>query len=135
MIRDDFISGNYPYNTKLASKCNLAEQVGVSTITVEHAYELFCDEGYAEARERSGFIVAFRNSDGIAASAVFPAKQASYQVDHIHLNFPLSVLSKTMRKVLSEHGELLLEKSPDCGCDALRTAIRRHPARNRILCH
>jgi GntR family transcriptional regulator/MocR family aminotransferase len=36
-----------------------------------------------------------------------------------------------MRKVLSERGELLLEKSPNCGCAELREAIRRYLARNR----
>lgn len=131
MIRDDIIAGNYQYGTKLPSKRNLAVEIGISTITVEHAYELLCDEGYAEARERSGFIVVFRNSDGFAASATLPPKQPSYQADHTHLDFPLSVLSKTIRKVLSDHGELLLEKSPNCGCDALRTAIRHYLARNR----
>ena len=44
-IRDDIIGENYLYNTKLPSKRTLAAQAGVSTITVEHAYELLCDEG------------------------------------------------------------------------------------------
>ena len=54
-IRDDIISENYPFNTKLPSKRNLAEETGISTITVEHAYALLCEEGYVEARERSGY--------------------------------------------------------------------------------
>ena len=131
MIRDDIIAGNYPYNTKLPSKRCLAEKAGVSTITVEHAYELLCEEGYVEARERSGFIVVFRNSDGFAASATLPTERPSHQADHTNLSFPLSALSKTMRKVLTEHGDLLLEKSPNSGCDALRKAIRHYLARNR----
>ena len=36
-----------------------------------------------------------------------------------------------MRKVLTEHGDLLLEKSPNFGCTELREAIRRYLARNR----
>ncbi|MBQ3017423.1 MAG: PLP-dependent aminotransferase family protein, partial [Clostridia bacterium] len=44
---------------------------------------------------------------------------------------PLSVLSKTMRKVLTEHGDLLLEKSPNYGCTELREAIKQYLARNR----
>ena len=59
-IREDIIAGNYPYNTKLPSKRSLASETGVSTITVEHAYALLCDEGYVESRERSGFVVLFR---------------------------------------------------------------------------
>lgn len=129
-IRDDIIAENYPYNTKLPSKRSLAEETGVSTITVEHAYELLCDEGYVESRERSGFIVIFRKNDGFAASS-------EHHTEHIHHaetvlpEFPISVLSKTMRKVLSDHGELLLEKSPNCGCVELREAIRHYLARNR----
>ncbi len=130
-IRDDIIAENYPYNTKLPSKRNLAEETGVSTITVEHAYELLCDEGYVEARERSGFVVIFRKSDGFAASCSLPTEHHSHQPDHTRLDFPLSVLSKTMRKVLTEHGDLLLEKSPNSGCDVLRTAIQHYLARNR----
>ena len=130
-IRDDIIAENYPYNTKLPSKRSLAEETGVSTITVEHAYSLLCDEGYVEARERSGFVVIFRKIDGFAASAALPTEHPSYQPERTYPDFPLSVLSKTMRKVLTEHGDLLLEKSPNCGCDALRMAIRYYLARNR----
>lgn len=131
LIRDDIIAGNYPYHTKLPSKRCLAEETGVSTITAEHAYGLLCEEGYVEARERSGYVVIFRNSDGFAASAALPTEHPSHQADHTYLDFPLSVLSKTMRKVLTEHGDLLLEKSPNGGCDVLRTAIRHYLARNR----
>lgn len=130
-IREDIIKENYPCNTKLPSKRNLAEEVGVSTVTVEHAYELLCDEGYVEARERSGYVVIFRKSDGFAAACAPTAEQTSHITDHTYPDFPLSVLSKTMRKVLTEQGELLLERSPNFGCDALRAAIGHYLARNR----
>lgn len=130
-LREDIIAGNYPYNTKLPSKRSLAEETGVSTVTVEHAYELLCEEGYAEARERSGFRVVFRNSDGFAAPGTLPTEQPPHPAGHAYPDFPLSVLSKTMRKVLTDHGGLLLARSPNCGCDALRSAIRHYLARNR----
>ena len=50
-IRDDIIAENYPYNTKLPSKRCLAEETGVSIITVEHAHALLCDEGYPIIRK------------------------------------------------------------------------------------
>jgi GntR family transcriptional regulator/MocR family aminotransferase len=131
-IREDIIKGLYPYNSKLPSKRSLAEKTGVSTITVEHAYALLCDEGYAEAKERSGFVVIFHHSDGFAAASrggytlhSSRAAQSGYS------DFPLSVLSKTMRRVITEHGDLLLEKSPNLGSTELREAIRRYLARNR----
>ncbi len=67
-LRDDIIEGVFPYNSKLPSKRILANEIGISTITIEHAYALLCDEGYAEARERSGFFVTFRKADGFASS-------------------------------------------------------------------
>ncbi len=130
-IRDDIISGSYPFGAKLPSKRSFAEETGVSTITVEHAYSLLCDEGYVEARQRSGFIVIFRESDGFASHSEHRAEQTVHHPEAHTPDFPLSVLSKTMRKVLTDHGDLLLEKSPNCGSLELREAIRHYLARNR----
>ena len=133
-IRDDIVNGIYPYNTKLPSKRVLADQTGVSTITVEHAYALLCDEGYAEGRERSGYVVTFRKTDGFASAAKSEhSYHSAYDAEHSSTtpDFPLSVLSKTMRRVLTEHGDLLLEKSPNAGCTELREAIKRYLERNR----
>ena len=63
-VREDIVQGIYPHNTKLPSKRTIADEVGVSTVTVEHAYALLADEGYIEARERSGYFVIFQISDG-----------------------------------------------------------------------
>ena len=132
LIRDDIVNGVYPYHSKLPSKRGLAEDTGVSIITVEHAYALLCDEGYAEGRARSGYIVTFRKTDGFASSAKSDhMERAEYHREHTTPDFPLSVMSKTMRAVLSEYGELLFEKSPSGGIIELREAIRRYLARNR----
>ena len=130
-IRDDILAENYIYNSKLPSKRSLAEETGVSTITVEHAYALLCDEGYVESRERSGFVVIFRKSDEFAASDVRSTEYPTHRTERNYPDFPLSVISKTMRRVLTEHGDLLLEKSPNCGCVELCEAIRHYLARNR----
>ena len=130
-IREDIIAEDYPYHSKLPSKRSLAEKIGVSTITVEHAYALLCDEGYVEARERSGFVVIFKKSDGFAVSNEFYDKHFIQQENHEYPEFPLSVFHKTMRKVLNEQGNLILEKSPNVGCVELRQAIRHYLSRNR----
>ena len=130
-VRDDIINQIYPYNSKLPSKRLLADELGVSTVTVEHAYALLCDEGYVESRERSGFVVIFRKTDGFATSSEYHAEHTAHNTGHTYPDFPLSVLSKTMRKVLSDRGYLLLEKSPNCGCIDLRNGIRHYLARNR----
>ena len=131
-IRDDIVNDIFHYNSKIPSIRSLAEETGVSTITVEHAYTLLCDEGYVESRERSGFVVCFRKKDGFAATAAIVQKHyAARHTEEGRNEFPLSVLSKTMRRVLTEHGDLLLEKSPELGCTELREAIRSYLGRNR----
>ena len=131
-IKDDIVNEIIKYNSKLPSIRILADELGISTITVEHAYALLCDEGYVESRQRSGFVVCFRKKDGFAASASFIQKyHAPYHTSHSNTEFSISVLSKTMRKVLTEHGDLLLEKSPNLGCNELREAIKNYLGRNR----
>lgn len=130
-IRDDIIAENYPYNTKLPSKRSLAEETGVSTITVEHAYTLLCEEGYVEARERSGYLVIFRKADGFASFGETHTAELLHHAVHDYPDFPISVLTKTMRKVLTEYGDILLDKTPNLGCVELREALRRYLARNR----
>ena len=143
-LRDDIIEGAFPYNSKLPSKRLLANEIGVSTITVEHAYALLCDEGYAEARERSGFIVIFRKTDGFASSndSIRPSAKNSANASSgmpprssstisAYPEFSVSLLGKVMRKVLSDYQDVLLKKSPNAGCVELRDAIRHYLARNR----
>lgn len=135
LIRDDIVNGVYKYGDKLPSKRTLAEETGVSTITVEHAYALLCDEGYAEGRARSGYVVAFRKTDGFATPSsnwhTHTALHSHHRAEQTDTDFPLSVLSKTMRRVLTEYGEALVVRSPNQGCEELRGAIKRYLARNR----
>ena len=129
-LRRDIISGIYAFNSKLPSKRLLAEELGISTITVEHAYALLCDEGYAQSRERSGYFVIFQQGDGFA-SAPSQALPLTHHTNSVYPDFSLSILSKTMRSVLSDYGDALLERSPNCGISELREALRQYLARNR----
>ena len=131
-IKNDIINGNYPCNTKLPSKRLLADETQTSTITIEHAYALLCDEGYVESRERSGFFVIFRNTDGFALPSVTEYyEEPIAHKQHTNPDFPFSVLAKTMRNVLSDFGETILEKSQNKGCLELRSAIKQYLAKNR----
>ncbi len=129
-IRDDITSGTFEFNSKLPSKRLLADEVGVSTITVEHAYSLLCDEGYIEPRERSGYFVIFSPNDGFAEVSHI-SKSLKDHATSAHTTFSISLLSKTMRKVLTDYNEVILEKSPNVGCVELRTALKQYLARNR----
>ncbi|MGM9631779.1 MAG: PLP-dependent aminotransferase family protein [Eubacteriales bacterium] len=135
LVRDDIVAGVYPYNTKLPSKRTVAHEIGVSTITVEHAYALLCDEGYVESKERSGFFVIFRTDDGFAVPSDRRIKRTARAHSDTYAEFPFSTLTKAMRATITEMGESILERSPNRGCTELREAIRQHLARNRgIFC-
>ncbi len=130
-LRKDIVDGIYPYGAKLPSKRLLAEESDVSVITIEHAYSILCDEGYVEAKQRSGYFVIYKESDFIStAETDFAEDVHSISADHTDSLFPFSVLSKTMRKVLLDYGEDILVKSPNHGCMELRGAICAYLARS-----
>lgn len=132
-MRDDIISGIYPYHSKLPSKRLIASETGVSTVTVEHTYALLCDEGYVEARQRSGYFVIFRTGDGFASPAEEQTRHIFPSAHHTETKaeFPFSVLAKAMRAVLSNMGESILDRSPNLGCVELREALGKYLARSR----
>ena len=136
-IKDDIVSGAYAYGAKLPSKRILAEETGASVITAEHAYGLLCDEGYAESKERSGYFVIYRQSDftmrGSDTAASFFSMREDLSGDS-PFPFPFTVIAKTMRKVLSDSGELILKKSPNKGCLQLRLALSAYLKRNTDIC-
>ncbi len=131
-LREEITGGQWPCGARLPSRRQTAKDRGVSVVTAEHSYELLCQEGYAEARPRSGFFVCFRAEDGFAAAeAGIPARPAVRFAADGETAFPFSVLARTMRRVLTEWGDAILFKPPNAGCDELREAISRYLARNR----
>lgn len=134
-LRGEIIDGVYPTGSRLPSKRTLAEQSGVSVITAEHAVALLCEEGYAEARPRSGCYVVFRSSD----FPVRPSPEKTAQTEREPMqpqdtgDFPYTVLARTMRRVLLDYGEKILVKSPNAGCAELRAEIAAYLARSRAI--
>lgn len=132
-IRNDITNGIFSYGSKLPSKRTMATESGVSTITVEHAYGLLLEEGYIESKERSGYFVAFNTSDGFVPVMLKESKPISKTV-YNHggdIEFPFSVLTKTMRKIISDLGGTVFERSPNSGCIELRKAIQKYLAQSR----
>ena len=113
-LRADIVGGAFAYGSKLPSKRLLAEELGVSTITTEHAYDLLCEEGYAQARDSRP-----------------PEPMRGKNIEHSKPEFSLSLLSRTMRKVIADCGDEILERSPHSGRIELRDALRQYLARNR----
>ncbi len=132
-LRRDIVTGAYPYGGKLPSKRLLAEETGVSVITVEHSLALLSDEGYIEPRERSGYYVCFTENDlfGTPEAAAPP-------IPHGHgpapeTDFPFSVLAGAMRRVLTDYGDEILQKGPNNGEEELRNAIAGYLRRSRNM--
>jgi len=132
-IKDKILCGEYPSGHKLPSKRVTADQSGVSTVTVEHAYAMLEDEGYIVARQRSGYFVATLDLPA------YPPVTRSAPLPHINeerslpdeRDFEYSAWLKTVRRVVSERGEELFVKAPAKGCAVLRNAISDYLYRYR----
>ena len=135
-LRNDITKGVYPYGGKLPSKRIMAEETGISVITAEHAIALLEEEGYAQCRQRSGIFVIYRGED-FQGDAEMPdhddVKESVLGINEVseECEFPFSVLSKTIRRVLLDQGDRILIKSPNQGCIELRNAICHYLARSR----
>ncbi len=135
LIKADIISGIYPYKSKLPSKRLTAEELGISIISVEHAFELLCDEGYAESKERSGYFVTYNTDEFFSGekdkSSENRSSEDNASNEEIRINLPFSSFAKTMRRVLSDKGEKILVKSPNKGCFELQKAVSDYLKRFR----
>ena len=140
MIRTDIESGHLVKNEKLPSKRSLAEHLGVSLITVENAYQMLKEEGYIEPRERSGYYVCeihaiHSGKERIQKLKMLPETGEKIEDGRlgntVHKNFPYSLYFKTVRSVITEYGEDLLQRSPNEGCSILRNSIASYLLRYR----
>ncbi len=130
-LRADILAGALPFGAKLPSKRTLAEELGLSLITVEHALALLADEGYVEARQRSGIFVVFGGLRHTEEPPVLPVPAPAS--DAAPEDFPFSALARTMRKVLTDYDRRILLRSPGSGTIELRGAIAAYIARSRGL--
>lgn len=130
-IKSEIISKALVKGDKLPSKRDMASEMGLSVISVEHAYELLVSEGYVESAERRGYFVSFTDGDFYVGekneqnSFFAPQKRSKNE------GLSFDKLAKITRYALGEYGEILLEKTENKGAVALRTAIKRYLARNK----
>lgn len=123
-LKHDILNGGYAYGDRLPSKRILAAELGLSVAPVAHTYVLLCEEGYVEARERSGYFVCYRSEDfllraDMPINEVLPNTASDPDDDAL----PYTILAKAMRQVITDKGEHLLEKSPNQGLLSLRQAL------------
>ena len=140
-IRDDILAGRIKSGDKLPSKRALAENLSVSVITVQTAYEQLLAEGYIYSEERSGYFVASVNADFYGRREIPPERGEEvkkFKVDFVKGStatqlFPFSVWARLMRRVLSDCGEHLLERVPCDGDKELKRAIASYLYRARAI--
>ena len=152
MLREDIAGGVLPYESKLPSKRQLAADSGLSVITVQHAYDLLLDEGYIRSRERSGYYVVYKESDlypvspgdpGEVSAAAAELPDTVHEISDIPIRgpvvtpeqeqYPFSLFAKTVRRVLSEYGDALFQRSPNSGIPLLRETIAEYLQRSRRI--
>ena len=146
-IKKDIVSGNILAEEQLPSKRNLAQNLGVSVVTVENAYAQLLTEGFIYSLPKKGFFVAdisaavdsskqqkrksprirrripeFTNEPEQANSkyiADFASNGADIEA------FPFTTWAKITREVLCERQRDLLKVSQGAGTLELRSAIAR----------
>ena len=130
-LRDQIASGAMPCGSRFPSKRVTAEETGLSVVTVEHAYEILCDEGWLSARERSGFFVAYHTSGESRLPLPSAPQEAPPASDYADSGLPFATYARAMRGVLTARGEKLMERSPNAGCLELREELAAYLASRR----
>ena len=137
-IRGDILSGALLPGQKLPSKRALAENLEVSKITVEAAYNQLLSEGYISSREKIGYFVeAVERPLPVPAPAGTSEEAPPTPVLDLTgsgtVHFPFSVWTRLQREVMLDYGEKLLLPMPNQGILELRQAISHHLADFRGL--
>ena len=129
-IRSDILNGTIKSGEKLPSKRTLAQNLGISTITVENAYDQLISEGYLYSELKKGYFVSdIKNLSKPHPSSTQKARldikvnrKPSYYFDFSSnnvetKNFPFSIWAKLSREVLSEMQDQVLQVSPSSGIE------------------
>ncbi len=135
-IKKDIVTGKLKANEKLPSKRQLAENLGISLITIQNAYEQLLVEGYLYTLERRGYFVSEIDIKDLTetkkvATGTEQEKNNDIRVDftsgHIlYDHFPYSSWAKLMRKTLLDEQGAFLESPHHQGVYDLRKAISEH---------
>ena len=137
-IRGDILNGNLKPGEQLPSKRALAENLEVSKITVEAAYNQLLSEGYIRSKEKVGYFV-----ESVEHRSQPPVPEFSGEPTPMEPildltgssagHFPFSVWMKLQREVMLDYGAQLLRPMPNLGILELRQAISRHLSQFRGL--
>ncbi|MBO7513443.1 MAG: PLP-dependent aminotransferase family protein [Fibrobacter sp.] len=146
-IKRDIVSGNILAEEQLPSKRNLAQNLGVSVVTVESAYAQLLAEGFIYSLPKRGFFVADINATAEPnaqrkrkmsrtrrlrtelpeeSEHTNPKYIADFASNGADIEaFPFTTWAKITREVLCERQKDLLQVSPGIGTLELRRSIAR----------
>ena len=130
-VRADILQGVLAPGQKLPSKRALAQNLEVSKITVEAAYNQLLAEGYIRSQEKVGYFVEAVDRPRPAApvpAAAPPAPEPPVLdlTGNGTEQFPFSIWSRLQREVMLDYGRRLLLPLPNRGVPELRQAIADH---------
>jgi len=138
-ILQDIKDGKLKANDKMPSKRAFAKNLGISTISIENAYDQLISEGYLYTVPKSGYFVSkIDNLNPFKANTILKSSVeihvpeeknsdkscfdfSSNQIENI--NFPFSIWAKLIRETISQKEKELLQVSPCGGVKELRKAI------------
>ncbi len=144
-IKKQIQQGILKGNEKLPSKRSLAQHLGISTITVQNAYNLLIDEGYLYSYEKKGFFVTELKSSELEKEKKSKV-QKSYEKTEIKNyfvpekkwfydftdnatgveKFPFALWSRMTKDVLNSAEKKLLSRIDFAGVFELRLAIAKY---------
>lgn len=134
-IKKDILSGRIPSGTRLPSKRSFANNHGISTITIQNAYDQLISEGYVYTLPKKGYYVSelqemtnrIASSGRITYDIAIPEKEiCEIDISGNSISsdsFPFSVWTKISRAVMNGKKEELMRVAPICGVRELREAI------------
>lgn len=137
-IKNDIIEGRLQPGEKLPSKRSFARNNGISTITIQNAYDQLISEGYIYTIPKKGYYVAkiegltrLPTQMELSLNIHLPESQLEDMLDLSDNrmsaeHFPFTVWTRIWRETMSEKRRELMEPSLTGGVAELRKAIAEH---------
>lgn len=137
-IKNDIIKGSLKPGEKLPSKRTFANNNGISTITIQNAYDQLISEGYIYTIPKKGYYVSdiawianVPTESHIKLDIRLPKQPVRYDMDLSNNkiapdSFPFSIWAKLTREVLAGKSAELMETPLSAGIIELRQAIADH---------
>lgn len=140
-IKSEIIDGRLSPNEKLPSKRRMAENLRCSQNTIQAAYHQLADEGFIEARARSGYYVAeldgilsLKKEETVASRDQQYKETYTYDFSYQGVDFecfPFKLWRKLTREVINDYDKDLLKTGDPQGNFGLRTGIARYLRHSR----